>query len=171
MDFSRSLSLFFKTAADQLYSTPSPGETLPLLPKPTHGLPGSGLLPLATIRSLIGGIPTTAPDHDVEGALNRGLRNGYRTPFDADQQARTMTCGGGEGNYHPSGRRGFTNREFACLQTFPLDHRFGTSGVRRQIGNAVPPVLAKAIYREIIKSLRRTDEELTPQMSDDIIEL
>lgn len=69
----------------------------------------------------------------------------------------TMTTGGGENNYHPSGKRGYTNREFACLQTFDVGHRFGKHEVRKQIGNAVPPVLAKAVYREIIKSLRRTD--------------
>ena len=69
----------------------------------------------------------------------------------------TITTGGGGGNYHPSGKRGFTNREFACLQTFDTDYRFGKQEVRKQIGNAVPPVLAKSIYRELIKSLKRTD--------------
>ncbi|GFF35941.1 modification methylase NgoFVII [Aspergillus udagawae] len=135
-----------------------PGELLPPFPKPTHGLPGSGLFDYTTINQMIANIPPDAPDHDIEGARSRGLRNGMRVPFDANRQAKTVTCSGGENNYHPSGTRGFTNREFACLQTFPLDYRFARE-VRKQIGNAVPPALSKAIYREIIKSLQRTDEQ------------
>lgn len=136
----------------------SPGETLPQFPKPTHGL-GSGLKEFETINSIISRIPPGAPDHDVQAALDRGLRDGGRIPFDPNQPARTVTCGGGEFNYHPSGRRGFTNREFACLQTFPIRYRFGPREIRKQIGNAVPPILARAIYREILKSLRKTDQE------------
>ncbi|RDW83833.1 DNA cytosine methyltransferase [Aspergillus mulundensis] len=134
-----------------------PGETLPQLPRPTHGLPGSGLHNLTTISQMIRNIPRGAPDHDVASAQSRGSRN-RRAPFDANQQARTITCGGGENNYHPSGLRGFTNREFACLQTFPLEFQFGRREVRKQIGNAVPPLFAKAIYKEIIRSLQETDE-------------
>ncbi|PWY72300.1 C-5 cytosine methyltransferase DmtA [Aspergillus heteromorphus CBS 117.55] len=132
-----------------------PGETLPPLPKPTHGLPGSGLKPYSTINHVISRIPRGAPDHDVEGALGR---NPNRAPFDPNQQARTITCGGGDNNYHPSGQRGFTNREFACLQTFPMSYRFGPRQVRKQIGNAVPPLLAEACYRAIKDSLNATDE-------------
>ncbi|KAL2811785.1 S-adenosyl-L-methionine-dependent methyltransferase [Aspergillus granulosus] len=134
-----------------------PGETLPPMPQPTHGIPGSGLRDLATINDTISNIPPGTLDHDVEGARIRGVQK-YRPPFDPNQQARTITCGGGENNYHPSGTRCFTNREFACLQTFPLSFRFGPREVRKQIGNAVPPLLAKAIYGEIIRSLQQTDE-------------
>ncbi|KAA8643330.1 hypothetical protein EYZ11_000889 [Aspergillus tanneri] len=134
-----------------------PGETLPRFPAPTYSLRGSGSLqPFTTINQMIANIPSNAPDHDVQGAQSRGL---LRAPFDPNQQARTITCGGGDNNYHPSGQRRFTNREFACLQTFPLSYRFGRREVRRQIGNAVPPALAQAVYGEIIRSLQRTDEE------------
>ncbi|GAD91581.1 C-5 cytosine methyltransferase DmtA [Paecilomyces variotii No. 5] len=136
-----------------------PGEDLPRFPRPTHGEGDDpGLLPYTTIETMISGIPNDAPDHDVLGALERGRRSGFKRPFDPRTQARTITCGGGENNHHPSGKRGFTNREFACLQTFPLNHSFGRREVRKQIGNAVPPAIARALYREIIKSLRRTDE-------------
>ncbi|GKZ25063.1 hypothetical protein AbraIFM66951_000521 [Aspergillus brasiliensis] len=135
-----------------------PGETLPPFPEATHGLPGSGLRDYVTINQVISRIPHGAADHDVEGALQRRAYD--RRPFDANIQARTITCGGGE-NYHPSGRRGFTNREFACLQTFPLRFRFGRREVRKQIGNAVPPKLAEAIYRTVKASLQRTDQEET----------
>lgn len=118
-------------------------------------------------------IPAGTPDHDASAAFARGLRSGPKTPYDSGQQIHTMTTSGGEGNYHPSGKRGFTNREFACLQTFPLSHRFGKHEVRKQIGNAVPPVLAKSIYREIIKSLRRTDKaELSERVGEtEVIEV
>ena len=86
------------------------------------------------------------------------MRWGPRAQYDANQQARTITTGGGDNNSHPSGRRGFNNREFACLQTFPLEYRFGRHEVRKQIGNAVPPVLARALFGAVVDSLRRTDE-------------
>ena len=48
---------------------------------------------------------------------------------------------------HPSGLRRMTCRELATIQSFPLDYQFvgGISSVCRQIGNAVPPKLAKAV--------------------------
>jgi DNA (cytosine-5)-methyltransferase 1 len=69
----------------------------------------------------------------------------------------TITCSGGAGNYHPSGKRDFTLREFACLQGFPLEHKFAGNAVKRQIGNAVPPCAAKAFYEEIVKHLKMVD--------------
>ncbi|KAL1970243.1 hypothetical protein VTN77DRAFT_5403 [Rasamsonia byssochlamydoides] len=135
-----------------------PGEQLPPFPKPTHGPPGSGLLQYATIASTISNIPSNAQGHDVQRALDRGFRHGHKAPFDPNTWAKTITCSGGEGNYHPSGKRNYTAREYACLQTFPLDYKFYTRGMVKQIGNAVPPALSQAIYRAVVKSLRETDE-------------
>ncbi|OJJ04781.1 hypothetical protein ASPVEDRAFT_86163 [Aspergillus versicolor CBS 583.65] len=128
-----------------------PGETLPLLPRATHGLPDTGLREMATINRVISNIPAGAPDHDVENA--RALN---KVPYDGDRPAKTITCGGGD-NYHPSGERGFTTREYACLQTFPISFRF-QQDARQHIGNAVPPLFAKAVYGEIIRSLQETDK-------------
>ncbi len=69
-----------------------------------------------------------------------------------------------KGRYlHPVENRAITLREGARLQTFPDDFKFeGTARVRvaKQIGNAVPPVLAKAIAVEVIRCLEgRTTEE------------
>ena len=93
-----------------------------------------------------------------------------------------IACGGGLDNYHPEGKRPFTEREFACLQTFPLgtsnlsgdyssgwqespfsnvaiDFKFtgNRTSIVKQIGNAVPPLPGKMVYEEILRSLRATD--------------
>jgi len=71
--------------------------------------------------------------------------------------ANCITTSGGVNNYHPSGRRNFTTRELACLQTFPLDHLFLGPYVKKQIGNAVPPKFAKLIFKHIIQQLEKRD--------------
>lgn len=55
---------------------------------------------------------------------------------------------------HPDQPRSISLREGALLQTFPEDFQFIGSKVdiARQIGNAVPPVLAEAIGKSIIAS-------------------
>lgn len=57
-------------------------------------------------------------------------------------------------NNHPFLNRSITPREAARIQSFPDDYIFygNKSSVIKQIGNAVPPKLAKAIALEIIKA-------------------
>ncbi len=59
---------------------------------------------------------------------------------------------------HPSQDRTLSVREAARIQTFPDNFRFaGTPSNRyRQIGNAVPPMLAEAVGRSLIESLKVT---------------
>ena len=45
----------------------------------------------------------------------------------------------------------------ASLQGIPLEHRFGPRGVRRQIGNVFPSIVAKVFFEQIVKTLRVTD--------------
>ena len=63
--------------------------------------------------------------------------------------------GGGKGHVHPFEAREVTPRESARMQTFPDWWEFsGTSRHPiRQVGNAVPPLLAAFIGREIIASI------------------
>lgn len=54
---------------------------------------------------------------------------------------------------HPEQTRSISLHEGALLQTFPADFRFAGNKVEiaRQIGNAVPPMLAKLLGQQIIK--------------------
>ncbi|MCP1384811.1 DNA cytosine methyltransferase [Runella salmonicolor] len=54
---------------------------------------------------------------------------------------------------HPFENRGLSVREAARLQSFPDNFLFKGSlmHIQQQIGNAVPPLLAKAIFEQIIK--------------------
>lgn len=56
---------------------------------------------------------------------------------------------------HPSEDRALSLREAACLQTFPRDFRFfGSKQSRaRQVGNAVPPLMAKCVGLQILRHL------------------
>lgn len=56
---------------------------------------------------------------------------------------------------HPQQNRTITPREAARIQSFPDDYRFigDITTVGMQIGNAVPPLLARAIGAQIIKYL------------------
>ncbi len=55
---------------------------------------------------------------------------------------------------HPEEDRGLSLREGATLQTFPKDYKFvgGLVSVAKQIGNAVPPEMARRIATSIINS-------------------
>jgi DNA (cytosine-5)-methyltransferase 1 len=72
-----------------------------------------------------------------------------------DKPSMTLIAGGGGGTwgYHYSEPRALTNRERARLQSFPDDFIFsGKFGeVRRQIGNAVPPVGVIEIVNRLSK--------------------
>jgi DNA (cytosine-5)-methyltransferase 1 len=54
---------------------------------------------------------------------------------------------------HPVQDRGLSVREAARLQSFPDNFIFEGSihYIQQQIGNAVPPLLAKAIFEQILK--------------------
>jgi DNA (cytosine-5)-methyltransferase 1 len=69
---------------------------------------------------------------------------------------------------HPTSPRVITVREAARIHSYPDWFRFHATKWHgfRQIGNSVPPLLARAVGAEIMKALRKK-----PQKPDEIIEL
>lgn len=78
-----------------------------------------------------------------------------------NQPSPTIVAGGGGGTwgYHYSEPRSLTNRERARIQSFHDDFVFeGTiTEVRRQIGNAVPPLGAKVIAEAVLEHLEKKE--------------
>jgi len=126
------------------------------MPKPTHSENGDdGLKPFVTVAEVLRNIPDDAPDHNTSSL--HFTRNARRTPWDSNKiLPRTMTTSGGQ-NYHPSGDRDFSLREYACLQGFPPNHLFKGSAIKKQIGNAVPPCIAKVLFERIKQDLDEAD--------------
>ncbi|GAA4968053.1 DNA cytosine methyltransferase [Algibacter aquimarinus] len=79
--------------------------------------------------------------------------NNWSTPSD------TITATGPE--IHPNRERRMSVRECALLQTFPMDFEFiGSLGNQyKQIGNAVPVLMAHKIAEEIKKELQLHDQQ------------
>lgn len=103
---------------------------------------------------------TELPEHlklNVKGAK---LSQIYKR-LHPDKPSYTITGSGGGGThgYHYSEPRALTNRERARIQTFPDDFYFigKKESVRRQIGMAVSPVMAKIIFEAILKTLAEID--------------
>ena len=61
----------------------------------------------------------------------------------------------GSRNVHPENNRSYTIREAMRCQSFPDDFKFvgKWSDIRKSIGNAVPPLLSKAIASKIRNDL------------------
>ena len=69
-----------------------------------------------------------------------------------------VACGGGgTWGYHFKKLRSLTNRERARIQTFPDSFVFygTTTEIRKQIGNAVPPLGIKPIGEKILESIKK----------------
>lgn len=95
------------------------------------------------------------PSHLRLNVPNTTLSHIYRR-LDPDKPSYTVTGSGGGGThvYHWDEPRALTNRERARIQTFPDDYRFfgGKDSIRKQIGMAVPPRGAQAIFEALLKT-------------------
>ncbi|KAI0105288.1 S-adenosyl-L-methionine-dependent methyltransferase [Nemania sp. FL0031] len=137
-----------------------PGEELPPFPAATHVAPGikkRGKKPHLTVKRMLERIPRDAAQYDDMHQPHERVRK--RLPrWDPDVTLkRCITTNGGYGNYHPNGRRDFTLREYATLQTFPVDYLFQNPDRKTQIGNAFPPMVVKVLYIHIRKWMEKQD--------------
>lgn len=87
-----------------------------------------------------------------------GGRTGYYRRLSLEKPSPTVTCSPKQkstGMCHPTELRPISVQESAVLQSFPLDWVFkgSTSSKYKQIGNAVPVKLARAIAANIIPLL------------------
>lgn len=127
-------------------------------PSPTHNKDGTnGLHKWMSVSEAMAPIP----DPDLPNNLPNHVYSKYKLTFtgylghralDPDKPAPTVTArGDNRGGVvilpHPNGQRRMSCRELAAVQSFPLTFEFfgNMSSVYRQIGNAVPPILAKSI--------------------------
>ena len=77
----------------------------------------------------------------------------------ADKPAGTIRCGGRA--WHPTKDRAITVREAATLQSYPYHYEFvgSLTDQYKQVGNAVPGKMAKAVAKAIAESLRFVYDE------------
>ena len=99
--------------------------------------------------------------------LNFGERDhkGRVDRLDPNLPSKTVIAGGenggGRSHLHPYLPRTTSPRECARFQTFPDDFEFAGTMSRQftQVGNAVPPIMAKAIAKKLAKQLMKIDEK------------
>lgn len=132
-----------------------------------HLLPKLSVIDLAMIKYVKQGgnwmdiseeIPSKRLDQIREMSRQRGVvRTTYYGRLRTDQPAYTISTyfnrPGNGTNIHPWEHRTLTSREAARLQSFPDDFEFlgSEASVRKQIGNAVPPLVGYAVGKTLGK--------------------
>ena len=92
-----------------------------------------------------------------------GGKRGMARRISWDEPCLTLTCSPAQKQTercHPDETRPFTTREYARIQSFPDEWRFegSVSQVYKQIGNAVPVKLGKAVGLSIVAYLNKVEE-------------
>ncbi|MBI5332405.1 MAG: DNA cytosine methyltransferase [Candidatus Aenigmarchaeota archaeon] len=99
-------------------------------------------------------IPAGGNYKNLPGYENKNWTSLIYKRLHPTQPSPTIVANGGGGTwgYHFSEHRPLTNRERARIQTFPDNFEFvgNMSEVRRQIGNAVPPLGIKPIAEQLL---------------------
>ncbi len=129
---------YLRKNSDKLYEHIAPNHSQKVIDRISHVKQGKNHASLPKEYQLKGGYP------NIYGRLH------------LDNPADTITgncgCVSAPGRFiHPTQNRAISVREAARLQSFPDEYRFFGSmrDMYRQIGNAVPPLLAKAIAKAI----------------------
>ena len=143
-------------------------------PEPTHALTQNDMLlppPRSSWQALeeIGDLTNHILREHSERVINRysKIPPGKRDKVDhtdrihPDLPSGTVLVGSGSGGgrpfIHPYENRHITVREAARLQSFPDWWKFsgGPTAAYRQVGNAVPPILAKHVAKQIAKVIKK----------------
>jgi len=114
--------------------------------------------------------PDLEPVPNMEGSKMEWNPHKEMDVLDLDRPASTIRCGGRV--WHPTKGRPLTVREEASLQSYPPHYKFlgSLTDQYKQVGNAVPGKMAKAIASAIAESLRFVyDEEGEEETTSDPI--
>ena len=147
-------------------------------PTPTHQQVSdlfSNACPWVSVGEALAGIPDPDGEHELVNHTYSKFKlkfNGYigNRAIDPKKPSPTVTArGDSKGGvvvlHHPNNKRRMSVRELATVQSFPIDYEFygSNSSAYRQIGNAVPPLLAKAIAEMFPISLSKNEYESSDQ--------
>jgi len=152
-------------------------------PSPTHADPkfaeGLNLKPWVTVGEALSHFPepedgTHIPNHEhSKYKLRFNGHLGHRF-VDPDRPAPTVTARGDDKGgvvvlHHPGNHRRMTARELAAVQSFPDDFEFvGTkTSAYRQIANAVPPLLGRAIGEMLHEAIEKGSTTSAEEVGDD----
>jgi len=117
---------------------------------------------LSTIQKL-NQIPPGGNYKNLPGYENKNWMSLIYKRLHPDRPSPTIVANGGGGTwgYHHKEPRALTNRERARIQTFPDDFKFfgSITEVRKQLGNAVPPLGIKSIAEQILNSIDKGNDQ------------
>lgn len=147
---------YIPTLRDALKNVPqSPGSTYPQRKREVLDLvpPGGCWIDLPD---------DVAREYMGASYFSGGGKRGMARRISWDEPCLTLTCSPAQKQTercHPDETRPFTTREYARIQSFPDEWQFEGSitNIYKQIGNAVPVKMAKAVGLAIVDILNRVD--------------
>ena len=151
-----------KTPDEMVFATPPTSSYRRFLRRDDNKLPDHEVVyPALIVQQRISHVPQGGNWKDVPSNLWKNDRTNRHSSaykrLKQDDQSCTIDTGNAHSNYfHPLFNRIPSIRESARLQSFPDTFEFvGTRGSKyKQVGNAVPPLLAMAIAKAIKKHLK-----------------
>lgn len=145
-----------------------------------YGMFTPGFMPWQTVRDTLNNLPDPKSNHSISDHIFRDGARIYpgHTGSILDLPAKTIKAGdhgvpGGENmiRFPDENVRYLTVFEAKLLQTFPHDFviKGGWGEAMRQIGNAVPVLLAEVIGHELVKTLSAHNQRVTADIIDRLI--